>query len=212
MADSGSPLSVLLEQRLSVERLRPYRVATGRDLDGAIALYQWNTAAAGAFFEDLGHLEVVLRNALHLQLTLWHNAADRPGQWYDDPAGLLDRHRHEDISIARDDIPAAGLGLAHEAGEVDHGAGEAVEFGDDDPPGGPGLDGLEGGGEAGAGQVLPDRVSEWRAARVQLRWVHSARMAVSWRQGRGRSRPVRRWKSGCSRPRSRGLRVFWGAW
>ncbi len=45
---------------------------------------------AGAFFEVLGHFEVVIRNALNEQLTTWHIAAGRPDAWYDDPGGILD--------------------------------------------------------------------------------------------------------------------------
>ena len=98
----------LLEQRLSVERLGAYRAAVGGDLDRAVALYEWNAAVAGAFFEILGHFEVVVRNALHEQLTDWHATAGRPGLWYDDPADILDEHRHEEIAIARDRLRRAG--------------------------------------------------------------------------------------------------------
>jgi len=79
-----------IEDRLSHECLRPYRAAVGGDLDLAIGLYEWNSAAGGAFFETLGHFEVLLRNALHDQLSAWHTAAGRPSHWYDDPAGVLD--------------------------------------------------------------------------------------------------------------------------
>ncbi len=101
MATSGSPLSLLLEQHLSVERIRPYRLVVGGDLDTAIALYQWNGAMAAALGEDLGHLEVVLRNALHRQLTAWHAAGGLPGQWYDPPLRVLDQRRQQDIADAR---------------------------------------------------------------------------------------------------------------
>lgn len=98
----------LIEQRLSVERLGAYRAAAGGDVDQAIRLYEWNSALAGAFFEILGHFEVVVRNALHSQLTVWHSAAGRPGEWYDDPANILDDHRHDEIAIARDRLRKAG--------------------------------------------------------------------------------------------------------
>jgi len=98
------PIARALEARLSRERLRPYRSAVGGDLDLAIQLYEWNSAAAGAFFETLGHFEVLLRNALHDQLSAWHTAAGRPGHWYDDPAGVLDARRHADVAAARDRI------------------------------------------------------------------------------------------------------------
>ncbi len=98
------PLARVLEDRLSSERLRPYRAAVGGDLDLAIGLYEWNSATAGAFFETLGHFEVLLRNALHDQLSAWHTAAGRPGHWYEDPAAVLDARRHADVASARDRI------------------------------------------------------------------------------------------------------------
>jgi hypothetical protein len=83
-------------------------VSVGGDLDGAIALYQWNSATAAAFGEDLGHLEVVLRNALHQQLTFWHGAAGLPGHWYDPPLTVLDHHRQQDIADAQSRLRRAG--------------------------------------------------------------------------------------------------------
>ncbi len=98
---SPSPLAILLERRLSTERLGPYRAAAGGDLERALQLYQWNATVGSAFLETLGHHEVVLRNALHEQLAGWHAAQQLPGEWYDDPAGALDRHRRDDIAAAR---------------------------------------------------------------------------------------------------------------
>lgn len=91
----------LLERALSAERLGAYQVAVSGDLDQAVALYEWNSAMAGAFFEVLGHFEVVLRNALHHQLTIWHTGAGRSGFWYDDPARILDTRLHDGIAEAR---------------------------------------------------------------------------------------------------------------
>jgi hypothetical protein len=39
----------VLERRISVERLAPYRVAAAGDLGKALALYEWNTEIASAF-------------------------------------------------------------------------------------------------------------------------------------------------------------------
>ena len=77
-------------------------------LDRAIALYQWNSAMAAAFGEELGHLEVVLRNALHQQLTDWYGAAGLPGHWYDPPIAVLDHHRQQDIADAQTRLRRAG--------------------------------------------------------------------------------------------------------
>ncbi|WP_431882782.1 hypothetical protein [Micromonospora gifhornensis] len=59
---------VALERALSAGRLEPYVKAAGGGLAEGIQLYEWNTAVSAAFFEVLGHFEVVLRNALHEQL------------------------------------------------------------------------------------------------------------------------------------------------
>jgi hypothetical protein len=103
-----SPLAQLLEHRLSVERLKPYRRAVGGGLEPAIQLYEWNGAVSSAFFEVIGHFEVALRNAMHDQLTTWHAGRSRDGQWYDDPTGVLDSRRHDDIREARSRIRREG--------------------------------------------------------------------------------------------------------
>lgn len=90
-----------MENRLSTERIGPYRRAVGGDLERAVALYVWNAEVAASFFEVLGHLEVLLRNALHDELTDWHSTRRRPLHWYDDPDGVLDEKRQADIATAR---------------------------------------------------------------------------------------------------------------
>jgi hypothetical protein len=98
-----------LEQRISVERLRPYRMAVGSDLEHAIRLYEWNTCVSGAFYEVLGHLEVGLRNGLHNELTAWHAAEGRAGCWFDDPGGFLDPRRQDEIAAAKFYIAQEGM-------------------------------------------------------------------------------------------------------
>jgi hypothetical protein len=89
-----------IEPYLSRERLVPYRTAVGNDLDAALRLYEWNAQVGAAFLEVLGHVEIVLRNALDQQLHSWHASHGLPRQWYHDPLVLLDNHRHEDVRIA----------------------------------------------------------------------------------------------------------------
>lgn len=72
----------------------------GGHLPDALRLYRWNAAVSGALFEDLGVLEVVLRNALDEQLAAWHAARHGGGSWRDDPDGVLSPERHEDIDAA----------------------------------------------------------------------------------------------------------------
>lgn len=102
-----------LASHLSVDPLRNYVTAADSDLDAALILYQWNCRAAAVFFESLGHGEVLLRTAMHDQLTVWHTRSGRAGHWYDDPAHILPAKRRDDIAKARhylarhgvDDVP-----------------------------------------------------------------------------------------------------------
>lgn len=84
---------------LSTERLAPYLRATNGDLAEAVRLYEWNLAVSGAFYEALGILEVVLRNALSEQLAAHHGML--AGHWYDDPLGVLSAQAADDIAAAR---------------------------------------------------------------------------------------------------------------
>lgn len=101
MTGPTSSRALLLEATLTSERLAPYRRAVGGSLDDALALYEWNAAVGAAFFEELGHLEVFLRNTLHAQLAARHIRLGLPGEWFDDPAHMLDQRRHTDIATAR---------------------------------------------------------------------------------------------------------------
>jgi hypothetical protein len=91
----------LVEPYLSSERLVPYKQAAGGDLEAALRLYEWNARVGSAFLEVLGHVEVVLRNALDRQLAMWHAAQQLSGPWYLDPLGLLDERRRDDVAAAR---------------------------------------------------------------------------------------------------------------
>lgn len=100
--DRRDPLDDLtaaaLRACISAERLRPYERAVG-DPGRALELYLWNLAASAAFFEDLGVLEVALRNACHDQLRAWNAAQGRTSPWYD--LALLDDRRRGDVAEAR---------------------------------------------------------------------------------------------------------------
>jgi hypothetical protein len=91
---------------LSPERLVPYRRACGDDLPSAVRLYEWNVTVSGAFYEALSVAEVVLRNALHAQLTAFH--ATLAGHWYDDPMGVLSEAARDDIAVARARVQRLG--------------------------------------------------------------------------------------------------------
>ena len=93
-------LLVRLEAGVSPERLAPYRRTTS-GLHEAVQLYEWNAALSAALWLDIGHLEVLVRNAIHDQLTAWCTAKHGDHRWYDDPAKILTPQRRINITEAR---------------------------------------------------------------------------------------------------------------
>lgn len=76
-----------LERLISAQRFASFRQAAARP-EAAVALYTWNARVAGAFAELLHHVEVLVRNAMHHQMTNLH--AQVPGRphhkaWFDEP-------------------------------------------------------------------------------------------------------------------------------
>jgi hypothetical protein len=98
----SSARAEVLEQRLSPERLRSYREATAGDLARAIELYEWNCAISAALLEVLGDVEVIVRNALHDSLTVWHARSPLGGEWYDNAHGQLSAPAVFQIAAARE--------------------------------------------------------------------------------------------------------------
>ena len=90
-----------LQRHLSAPRLAPYVAACRGDLDRAVDLYRWNAAVAAAFWEVVGHGEIILRNAIHDALTERHGRSRAPGEWFDDPRRELEPRALEDIAAAR---------------------------------------------------------------------------------------------------------------
>lgn len=97
-----------LEQRLSAERLTSYHQAVGGDLGRAVALYEWNADASAAFWSTLGHLEILVRNAMHDELTAWSSRRYREPRWYLDPARILNAETARDVATARRRATAHG--------------------------------------------------------------------------------------------------------
>lgn len=91
----------VVEQKLSTERLTPYRTATNGDVKLAVRLYEWNTEISAALGSTLGHLEVLLRNTMNDALTTWSTARFGEPRWYLDPGRLLNHRAERDIDTAR---------------------------------------------------------------------------------------------------------------
>ncbi|MET4096988.1 hypothetical protein [Arthrobacter sp. UYCu712] len=80
---------------ISTPRLGPYLAATGGNRKQAIQLYHWNIGLSGAVYESLHFFEVVLRNAIDAQLSVWNATQINPSggmhgrDWLTDPSPLL---------------------------------------------------------------------------------------------------------------------------
>ncbi|MFC7548297.1 hypothetical protein [Plantactinospora sp. GCM10030261] len=98
----------LLQQRFSAERLGTYQASVGGDLDATVALYEWNATMSGAFWITLGHVEVLIRNAMHRQLTDWSTRLYQEPRWYLDPGRVLDERRHQQVAKAREQATRDG--------------------------------------------------------------------------------------------------------
>jgi len=93
-----SPIYVTLEPYLTAVRLAPYLASMNGDYKKSIQLYRWNIAVSGAMYEALHVFEVVLRNAMDLQLCAWNASQTDPvsgaahrHDWLMDPSRLLAR-------------------------------------------------------------------------------------------------------------------------
>jgi hypothetical protein len=98
---------------LSPERMSTYLQECSGDPVAALHLYTWNVRATGAFWETMGMLEIVLRNALDRRLCVRHERFGRSGTWLDDPAGELHGHARSDITKARRRVQYKGKKLRH---------------------------------------------------------------------------------------------------
>lgn len=101
----STPDPEVIADRLTRERLRSYLAATSGDIADALALYDWNTAIAGALHEDIGRVEIITRNALDHALTDYGQRQAWPTPWYQRQALFAGRHGQQalkDIATARD--------------------------------------------------------------------------------------------------------------
>lgn len=90
-----------VERALGPDRLDRYLRACSDDATAALRLYEWNCAVSSALFEVLGDVEVVVRQALHRELSEWHESRGFPGEWYNNAHGLLLPRAVVDVESAR---------------------------------------------------------------------------------------------------------------
>ncbi len=101
-------LLVKVEKAVSPERLSPYRKVCGGDLAAAVELYEWNAAVSAALWLDIGHLEILVRNAMHHQLTTFSVRMYGEPRWYLNPGGQLQPAAQTDIAMTYTRLARAG--------------------------------------------------------------------------------------------------------
>ncbi|MFE0777824.1 hypothetical protein [Streptomyces sp. NPDC058861] len=117
-SDLVTPADKVITELISPERLTPYRTACAGDPEAALALYCWNSELAAAFFQQIGHLEIILRNALDARLVLRQQRRGRTVEWYDDRSIRLGDRSRADIDKAcqragrRGGVPPRGKVIA----------------------------------------------------------------------------------------------------
>lgn len=91
---SYAPDEALLERWISPERLTRYRSAR----EDTVSLYLWNASVSALLFELTGHVEVLLRNAIHTKL-----APHSPDQrWYIDSYYNFASQARRSVTVAQD--------------------------------------------------------------------------------------------------------------
>ena len=66
----------------STPRMIPFLTASQGNREKALELYAWNAQMAGAALEQISHLEVLLRNAIDVQLSDWAQESARGIPWF----------------------------------------------------------------------------------------------------------------------------------
>lgn len=107
--------SQLLARRLSPQRLTGYLRACQDNLPHALRLYEWNASVSSAIFEILADVEIVTRNSIHDQLTLWHVRQGFSTPWYHNDHGLLHPMAANDVEKA---LRRVSLKITRKRGEV----------------------------------------------------------------------------------------------
>lgn len=97
------------ERWFSVERMTPYATACEGDPQRALDLYEWNADIAAAFWRTLGHVEVLVRNAVHVRLVDWSLANHGDPCWYRMVDGLLSPQANAAVAEARARATRSGV-------------------------------------------------------------------------------------------------------
>lgn len=100
----------VIAERLSAERLHPYKAICAHDLAAAMALYEWNSQTSGAWWALISHFEVVVRNTMHERLTEWSLLEHGDGRWYIALDTIFSDESRKAIADARRRVAYQGRG------------------------------------------------------------------------------------------------------
>lgn len=103
----------VLVKHLSVDRLSSYLESTKGATSLALALYQWNSSVSSAMFHVLGDVEVVVRNAVDVEMQSLNVTLGNQGDWFDElDIGISSMWRKQ-ISNAKEYLRNDGKFLTH---------------------------------------------------------------------------------------------------
>lgn len=98
--------STTIRDLLTAERLKSYLDICGSDLDCGLELYKWNLLASASVIELSAMVEVIVRNAIDAQLSIW---AQEHGDWFDiiqlDTKGMADLSKAIDRATKGGRVP-----------------------------------------------------------------------------------------------------------
>ncbi len=99
-----------LRARLAPERFDKYIATAAGDRAAALRLYEWNIDVSAAMHSTIGQLEILLRNALDVQLTRFH-ALTVGGTlaWWNDPQMPLRPQLVDQLRTARQRARRGGV-------------------------------------------------------------------------------------------------------
>lgn len=97
-----------IERWFSVERMAPYLGCCNGDQQKAVELDEWNARMSAALWLTLGHVEVLVRNAMHARLTHWSRQEHGDSRWYLTAQRHLSAQAREAVTEARRRVSRSG--------------------------------------------------------------------------------------------------------
>ncbi|HUW88094.1 MAG TPA: Abi family protein [Candidatus Paceibacterota bacterium] len=103
----------VLVKHLSVDRLSSYLESTKGEASLALALYQWNSSVSSAMFHVLGDVEIVVRNAVDVEMQSLNVTLGNQGDWFDELNVGVSSVWRKQINNAKEYLRNDGKFLTH---------------------------------------------------------------------------------------------------